>query len=202
MRRVFGIGFPSASWRQIWRNGQSWWSSGCHPRFATLSAQPTGRNWSYGRIMFSVEGTLFGFIGIRSHDCFLIWSVNAKRRMTGASHFQNSTGMRNEARKILRSRCSASLPGKTSFCWMMMEIQFSVIELSPRAVWRGKIISLNLQLSHTIKWKIHKLNYFTVSSKNYWIVYNGIVSKPSKLFSRHSRNLRSKTKKSWKRLEI
>ena len=107
MRRVFGIGFPSASWRQIWRNGQSWWSSGCHPRFATLSAQPTGRNWSYGRIMFSVEGTLFGFIGIRSHDCFLIWSVNAKRRMTGASHFQNSTGMRNEARKILRSRCSA-----------------------------------------------------------------------------------------------
>jgi len=76
-----------------------------------------------------LKGHFSGSLGLGA----MIVSVNAKR-MTGASHFQNSTGMRNEARKILRSRCSASLPGKTSFCWMMMEIQFSVIELSPRAV--------------------------------------------------------------------
>ena len=83
--------------------------------------------------MFSVEGTLFaGFIGIRSHDCFC---KCAKRMMTGASHFQNSTGMRRGKFWCRGARC----PAKLVFAGeMMMEIQFSVIELSPRAVW-GKL---------------------------------------------------------------
>jgi len=64
----------------------------------------------------------------------IIVSVNVQK-MTGASHFQNSTGMRRGKFWCRGARC----PAKLVFAGeMMMEIQFSVIELSPRAVW-GKL---------------------------------------------------------------